>query len=137
MANHEDGFFASRDIFPGSGMVRPPRGKSPRRRPVRPSLISRGPRWDARDLERRVSEQVKKASLSDGFGLGEEVDEGKPSPLDSFSQKPEFKQMREKVTPWLWVFSMFGFGMAMLNTYRIKKIFRSWKGARQYARDAD
>ncbi len=69
---------------------------------------------------------------------GEEVDDGSDdNPLASLADKPEFKEAREKLTPWLWVFSVFGFGMALLNTWRIKRIFKSWKGARQYARDAD
>ncbi len=91
-----------------------------------------------RDLERNVRDSVARVSRSADFGLGEEVDDGEEeSPFEALASKPEFKQAREKLTPWLWVFSMFGFGMALLNTWRIKRIFKSWKGARQYAKTKD
>ncbi len=86
-------------------------------------------------LEDLISMEVNRqfdAKISDG-GLGEEVDEGS-DPLSELAKKPEFKAASEKIRPWIWVFSIFGFGMALINTHRIKKIFKSWKGARMYAK---
>ena len=79
-----------------------------------------------------VNRQFDPGMLSPG-GLGEEVDDG-GDPLSELSQSEEFKKVREKVTPFIWVLSSFGFLMALLNTHRIKKIFKSWKGAREYAK---
>ncbi len=91
------------------------------------------------DLETRVTMALNRAFdehlISQG-GLGEEVDEG-GDPLSDLAQKPEFKAASEKIRPWIWVFSIFGFGMALINTHRIKKIFKSWKGARHYAKSKD
>jgi len=86
-------------------------------------------------LEDRISMAVNRqfdAKIIEG-GLGEEVDEG-GDPLSELSQSEKFKKAREKVTPFIWVLSSFGFLMALLNTHRIKKIFKSWKGAREYAK---
>ena len=101
---------------------------------------------DERELEREITAAVFEALQKRGIpeevllsGLGEEVDEG-DSPLASISKLTEsdqFQEARKKLTPWLWVFSAFGFYMALVNTHRIKKIFKSWKGARQYAKTKD
>jgi hypothetical protein len=38
--------------------------------------------------------------------------------------------VHEAVSPWLWVLSVAGFGMALINTRRIKKMYGSWRAAR-------
>jgi len=152
--------FDSQSDLSVSGVLRSGLPKSPESGPSAPSWMPPAPRRprgkgrplsgrptqveDAdlylkrRKMERKVADSVRAFSRSAGFGLGEEVDDGSDdNPLASLADKPEFKEAREKLTPWLWVFSVFGFGMALLNTWRIKRIFKSWKGARQYARDAD
>lgn len=37
------------------------------------------------------------------------------------------KKARETVSPWLWVLSIIGFGMTVLNTRRIARMFKNWK----------
>lgn len=37
------------------------------------------------------------------------------------------KAVREAVSPWLWVLSVAGFGMALVNTRRIATMFKDWK----------
>lgn len=37
---------------------------------------------------------------------------------------------KEQISPWLWVFSIAGFGMALLNTKRVSKMFKTWKKGR-------
>lgn len=37
------------------------------------------------------------------------------------------KTARETVSPWLWVLSVIGFGMTLLNTRRIARMFKGWK----------
>jgi hypothetical protein len=41
------------------------------------------------------------------------------------------KTAQKTISPWLWVFSVVGFGMALMNTHRISKMFGSWKKAKQ------
>lgn len=43
------------------------------------------------------------------------------------------KAAREMVSPWLWVTSLVGFGMAILNTRRIAKMYRTWRAKRAKA----
>ncbi len=87
-------------------------------------------------LEEEITRAVTRAFLRSrphDAGMGEEVDEGGDDPLGKLTSSPEFQEAREKIQPWIWVLSIFGFGMALINTHRIKKIFKSWKGARHYA----
>jgi hypothetical protein len=37
------------------------------------------------------------------------------------------KQIREAVSPWLWITSLVGFGLALLNTRRITKMYQGWR----------
>lgn len=37
------------------------------------------------------------------------------------------RKARETVSPWLWVLSVIGFGMTVLNTRRIARMFKNWK----------
>jgi hypothetical protein len=63
-----------------------------------------------------------------------------PTPLDTLAQEsaaaaavPIIKNIREAVSPWLWVTSLIGFGMGLLNSRRIAKMYGDWrkkKGAR-------
>lgn len=56
------------------------------------------------------------------------------SPSGSPAVEPEqFRKVREAISPWLWILSVAGFGMAMLNTFRIKRIYGSWRRARTTA----
>ncbi len=103
---------------------------------------------DEREVERQITaavfEVLQKRGLPEEVllsGLGEEVDvDENDSPISAISKiadSDKFKAARKQITPWVWVFSAFGFYMALVNTHRIKKIFKSWKGARQYAKTKD
>jgi hypothetical protein len=46
----------------------------------------------------------------------------------TLGQIPEqLETVKAAVSPWLWVFSLVGFGMAVLNTKRIAKMYRGWR----------
>jgi hypothetical protein len=56
-----------------------------------------------------------------------------PEPLDSLSAEsqaaaaiPIIKTMREAISPWLWLTSLIGFGMGLLNSRRIAKMYGDW-----------
>jgi len=58
---------------------------------------------------------------------------GQAEPLAAVARAAEaapIKAVREAVSPWLWVLSVVGFGMTLLNTRRIAAMFRRWKGRR-------
>ncbi|MGH7260798.1 MAG: hypothetical protein ACREI9_08970 [Nitrospiraceae bacterium] len=94
-------------------------------------LIARGvPKEEA---IRRASEMaVAAAKLKYPGGLG-----GipvTPTPLDTLAQESKaaadiavIKTVREAVSPWLWLASLAGFGMAVMNTRRIAKMYRGWR----------
>jgi hypothetical protein len=42
-------------------------------------------------------------------------------------------EVRSKVSPWLWVLSIFSFGIAVTNARRISKMFGEWKRRRKPA----
>ena len=46
---------------------------------------------------------------------------GQLEPLKAAAADPQVTAIREAVTPWLWIFSLFGFGMSLLNTRRISR----------------
>jgi hypothetical protein len=50
--------------------------------------------------------------------------------LKQAAESEPVKAVRETVSPWLWALSVIGFGMAVLNTQRIAKMYRSWKEKR-------
>ena len=43
----------------------------------------------------------------------------------------ELKKAKEQISPWLWIFSITAFAMALLNTRRIGKMYGSWRKARK------
>lgn len=57
-----------------------------------------------------------------GAGMGQAT-----AALARAAELAPIKATREAVTPWLWVLSVFGFGMAILNTRRIGKMFKGWR----------
>ncbi|MFO0701770.1 MAG: hypothetical protein U0236_21325 [Nitrospira sp.] len=60
-------------------------------------------------------------------GLGQAID---------IPDAPEIvKQVQQKISPWLWVLSVFGFGMALLNTHRISKIYGGWRAGKRAVRE--
>lgn len=54
--------------------------------------------------------------------------------VDAFAEKSQavaaiapIKAVREAITPWLWVTSLIGFGLGLLNTRRIAKMYTDWR----------
>lgn len=43
------------------------------------------------------------------------------------------KAAREAISPWLWILSIIGFGMTVMNTRRIARMYHVWKGRRRAA----
>ena len=54
-------------------------------------------------------------------GLGAVTDD-----LAKAAQLEPVKAAREAVSPWLWVLSLFSFGMALMNTRRIGRLYSKW-----------
>jgi len=59
---------------------------------------------------------------------------GQMEPIDLFAAQSKaaaeiapIKAIREAVSPWLWVTSLIGFGVGLLNARRIATMYRGWK----------
>jgi len=65
------------------------------------------------------------------FGMGQE-EEGDNILVKAAALEP-IKAAREMVSPWLWVTSLIGFGLAILNTRRIAKMYKNWRAKRAKA----
>jgi hypothetical protein len=63
-----------------------------------------------------------------GSGLG--ADEVLTALKDVGEAEP-IKALREAVSPWLWVSSLVGLGMGVINYRRIGRMFGSWKKAKR------
>lgn len=55
--------------------------------------------------------------------------------LTEAAQAEPIKAVRETISPWLWILSVVGFGLAIVNTRRISKIYGSWKSGRKALRE--
>lgn len=44
----------------------------------------------------------------------------------AFEAPEAVKEVQKIISPWLWIFSIVSFSMALLNTSRIKKLYRKW-----------
>lgn len=53
--------------------------------------------------------------------------------IKAASEIAPIKAVREAVSPWLWVTSLVGFGMALLNTRRIAAMYQGWRAKRRTA----
>jgi hypothetical protein len=95
-------------------------------------LIAQGmPKQQAVDIAcRALCDLVKERSS----GLGQE-------PLTFLTpEKPTItpepvKKVHEAISPWLWIFSVVGFGMAILNTHRIARIYGGWRESRRAVKE--
>lgn len=58
-----------------------------------------------------------------GVGAAEDV----LSTVKAAADAGPLKGIREAVSPWLWVTSVIGFGMGLLNTRRISMMFKNWR----------
>lgn len=65
-------------------------------------------------------------------GLGQV---GPAAALTQAAEAAPVKAIREAVSPWLWVVSLFGFGLALLNTQRISKIYGGWRAGKKAVKE--
>lgn len=101
-------------------------------------LMARGvPREQAVEFATKMALDAVRRKYPNGLGQAPVT----PQPLDTVAQEsqsaaaiPIIKNIREAVSPWLWVTSLIGFGMGLLNSKRIAKMYGDWKkkkGARR------
>lgn len=86
-------------------------------------LVLRG--YHPKAAKRIVMEKAQKI-LGRPVRAGMGQDEGENILVKAANLEP-VKAAREMVSPWLWVTSLVGFGMAILNTRRIAKMYTTWK----------
>lgn len=60
----------------------------------------------------------------EGAGLGEDAPPAILSDMAKVGNDPLIAAIRNAVSPWLWVTSLIGFGMGLLNTRRIATMYR-------------
>ncbi len=63
---------------------------------------------------------VRASRRRPGEGMGQSTAEA----LKQAAELAPIKAAREALSPWLWIFSLAGFGMALLNTSRIKRVYK-------------
>ena len=63
---------------------------------------------------------VRASRRRPGEGMGQSTVEA----LKQVAELEPIKAAREALSPWLWIFSLAGFGMALLNTSRIKRVYK-------------
>jgi len=92
-------------------------------------LIARGiPKQQAVEIAVRALGDVVQGHES---GLGQApltfLEPSAPaSPASAFEAPEAIKEVQKVISPWLWIFSVVSFGMALLNTHRIKRLYRKW-----------
>lgn len=96
-------------------------------------LMRRGIPQD-RAIEIASDMAVKAVKMKRQNGLGQVSVE----PIDAFAEQSQaaanlapIKALREAISPWLWVTSLIGFGMGLLNARRIATMYRGWKSKNQ------
>lgn len=86
-------------------------------------LILRG--YHPKAAKRIVLEKAR-AILGRSVRAGMGQEEGENIILKAANLEP-IKAAREMVSPWLWVTSLVGFGLAILNTRRIARMYTTWR----------
>lgn len=94
-------------------------------------LMARGfSREEATEIATRAALEAVKKKYPNGLGQVEV----NPQPLDTLAKEsqaaaaiPIITNIREAVSPWLWVTSLIGFGMGLLNSRRIAKMYGDWR----------
>jgi len=66
-------------------------------------------------------------------GVGEGATPDVLAQMRAYGDLESVKAVREAITPWLWVTSLIGFGMGLMNTRRIAIMFRKHLGGRKRA----
>jgi len=85
-----------------------------------------------------VIDAIKRArDVKDGMGQ-DLFEEGEPEKniLQRVSELESVKMVRESISPWLWVTSVVGFGMALMNSRRIALMFGKWRAKQPKAKTA-
>lgn len=87
-------------------------------------LVLRG--YHPRAARRLVCEKAERilGRPVNAAGVGQE--EGENILVKAANLEP-VKAAREMVSPWLWVTSLVGFAMAILNTRRIARMYTTWR----------
>lgn len=73
-----------------------------------------------------ASDRVLAAAQRSGIGAFEPVEA-----IRKAAEAEPVKRVRETVSPWLWVLSIIGFGLGLLNTRRIARMFKDWKAGKK------
>lgn len=92
-------------------------------------LMARGvPKEQAVRIASDMAIQAVQQKYPDGLG------QVNVEPIDAFAAQSQaaaaiapIKAVREAITPWLWVTSLIGFGLGLLNTRRIAKMYTDWR----------
>jgi hypothetical protein len=84
----------------------------------------------------RISSEMAVAAMKKKYphGFGAVPATPEPDPMDAFMSQSKaaaaiapIKALREAISPWLWVTSLIGFGMGLLNSRRIAKMYGDWR----------
>lgn len=77
---------------------------------------------------------MKKKYPNGGMGAVPDTTAPPKSDIDIFAAESQaaadlapIKAVREAISPWLWVTSLIGFGMGLMNTRRIAKMYSDWR----------
>jgi len=57
------------------------------------------------------------------------------SPASPESAPEPVRKIQEIISPWLWIFSVVGFGLAILNTQRISRIYGGWRAGKKAVKE--
>jgi hypothetical protein len=92
-------------------------------------LMARGvPRERAIEIATEMALEAVRKKYPSGLGQVE------INAIDQFAQQSQaaaaiapIKAVREAISPWLWVTSLIGFAMGLMNTRRIAKMYSDWR----------
>jgi hypothetical protein len=97
------------------------------------SLVQQGiPRTQAVSLVQKAIARMWAEKNASRSGLGDTAD-AVLTDLKNAGEAAPIKAVRDAITPWLFVFSIVGFGMGLMNTRRISLMFSNWKKKRRMA----
>lgn len=108
------------------------------------ALLERGAADAARKLMARgysqdqaieiATEMAMKLVRERGLGAAPTTPAAPPTEIDEFAATSKeyadlapIKAVREAISPWLWVTSLIGFGMGLMNSRRIAKMYGDWR----------
>jgi len=97
-------------------------------------LMARGySQEEAIRISSEMAVTAMKKKYPNGFGAVPAA-ASEPEAIDVFAAQSKaaadlapIKAIREAISPWLWVTSLIGFGMGLLNSRRIAKMYGDWR----------